>query len=69
MQTVQKHENNDTPIDEGFSAGKEAAADKKIGLLFEGERRFVKFHFSPYKKKPTEFRVQSRGAAGMLVSI
>jgi hypothetical protein len=49
--------------------GNQAAIDELLCLLFEGEWWLSVFHYCPHNKKPTEFRMLSRGAAGMLVSL
>jgi len=56
------------PLDQFILRGNQAAFDKLLCLLFEGKRWLGVFHYCPHNKKPTEFRMLGRGAAGLLVS-
>ena len=49
--------------------GNQAAFDELLCLPFEGEWWLSVFHYCPHNKKPTEFRMLSRGAAGLLASL
>ena len=55
------------PFDQLIRRGNQTAFDELLCLLFEGKWWLGVFHYCPHNKKPAEFRMLSRGAAGVLV--